>query len=397
MTKKSQEIYSKFGANERAIIDKISNKVFKHTVIHLVGFKMKLQWKGWLQYLIFVPILTGIFLVGLIFYFLIDGFVAWIILGIAFILFMKILLDIITIKYKIRFPEFRPIRNDDKDFFDLIRLRTSCRSFQTKKLEKNDFNELMESVQQNLAEPKFSTGKIRFEYISNPIRVWPTVNATEFLVAIAPKEYDRLTIVEVGRILQKIVIDATRMGLATCWIGPGADHRSITSQLGGRFDSEKDNVICVCAIGYKSKYVPLFIKIFSQKMRKRLSLDSLFFNSHKMDTSIDTSQEPYARFLRSYESCQWAPSSYNGQTTRGIVISDNNKITRIDFMAVTSAKYYAAIASGIWCTNWELSCNELKIEGKFVRLPDAEIGLSESQKNNGTPIYDISWVINEKE
>jgi len=101
--------------------------------------------------------------------------------------------------------------------------------------------------------------------------------------------------------------------------------------------------------------------------------------------------------LKGYESCQWAPSSYNGQTTRGVVIADNNAVRRIDFMAVTSAKYYAAIASGIWCANWELSCSELKIEGKFARLPDSEIGLSESQKNSGTPIYDMSWVVNEKE
>ena len=29
---------------------------------------------------------------------------------------------------------------------------------------------------------------------------------------------------------------ATRMGLATCWIGPGADHKSIVTKMGSRFD-----------------------------------------------------------------------------------------------------------------------------------------------------------------
>lgn len=394
MTTKSQEIYSKFGANERALVDNIRNNAFRRLVIHIIGFKLKLQWKGWLQYLIPVPILMGLLLLSLIFYFLIGIYAAWIVLSIAFLLFVKILLDIITVKYKMRFPEFRPNRNDDKDVFDLIQLRKSCRSFQTKKIQKKDFDELMKSVQHHLAEPKFSTEIIRFEYISTPIRVWPVVNGTEFLVAIAPKEYNRLAILDVGRTLQKIVIDATRMGLASCWIGPGADHKSITAQLGDKFNAEKDNIICICAIGYKSKYVPLFISIFSRKMRNRLPLDSLFFNSHNMDIAINSSQEPYARFGRSYESCKWAPSSYNGQTTRGVLISENNKVTRIDFMAVTSSRYYAAVASGIWCANWELSCNELKINGKFIRLLDSEIGLSENQKNEGTPIYNISWIIN---
>lgn len=40
------------------------------------------------------------------------------------------------------------------------------------------------------------------------------------------------------------------MGLATCWIGPGADHESITLKLGQRFDKERDHIICVCAVGH---------------------------------------------------------------------------------------------------------------------------------------------------
>jgi hypothetical protein len=391
---KSKTIYSHFGANERAIVDKISINFIRQIVIQLIGFKLKLQWKGWLQYLIPVPLLMLLLLISFIFYLLIGKLSALIILGMAFLLLIKIMFDIITVKYKIRFPESRPKRNDDMNVFDLIQLRSSCRSFQTKKIQEKDFKELMESVERHLAESKFSNEKIRFEYISIPIRVWPVVNGTEFIVAIAPKAYNRLAIMDVGRTLQKIVIDATRMGLATCWIGPGADHKSITSQLGERFNPERDNIICVCAIGYKSKYIPLFINIFSRSMRQRLPIDSLFFDSHKMDTSININQEPYARFGRSYETCKWAPSSYNGQTTRGIIISEDNKVTRIDFMAVTSSRFYAAVASGIWCANWELSCNELIIDGRFSSLNNTEIDLTESQSNAGAPIYDISWVVN---
>ena len=99
---------------------------------------------------------------------------------------------------------------------------------------------------------QIGTRAVRFEYVSQTLTVWPTVNASEFLVAIAPLEYDKLAVIDVGRTLERIVADATRMGLGTCWIGPGADQRSIQRHLGDRFDPARDHVVCVCAVGYRS-------------------------------------------------------------------------------------------------------------------------------------------------
>ncbi len=394
--KKTQDIYSKLGANEKAIIDKIRNNTLKRIFIEIIGLKLKLQWKGWLQYLIPIPILLGLLLIAFIAYLLGAKYLYYGFAILAMLLSIRVIFDIVTVKYKIRFPESKPKRRDNQTIFDLMRLRHSCRSYQIKKLTEEDFNELMGSVKKQLAEPSFSQKKIRFEYISTPIRVWPVVNATEFLVAIAPKEYNRLAVMDVGRKLQKVVIDATRMGLGTCWIGPGADHKSITSQLGKKFDPEKDNIICVCAIGYESKYIPIFIKIFSTRMRKRLPVEALFFSDYKMNESIDIHHHPYNIFQRTYESCQYAPSSYNGQTTRAVVVSNENTVQRIDFFAVTTSRYYAAVASGIWCANWEMGCEELEIEGKFKKLGADEIDLTMEQRQKDVPVYDMSWVLNSK-
>jgi nitroreductase len=394
--RKKQDIYSKLGANERAIVDKIRNNILKSVFIGIIGLKLKLQWKGWLQYLIPTPIILALLLIAFISYLLGTIYVYYAFVILAILLSIKILFDIVTVKYKIRLPESKPKRRDNQTIFDLMRLRHSCRSYQIRKLTEGDFKELIESVNKHLAEPKFSNEKIRFEYISTSIRVWPVVNATEFLVAIAPKEYNRLAVMDVGRTLQKVVIDATRMGLGTCWIGPGADHKSITSQLGEKFNPEKDNIICVCAVGYESKYTPLFIKTFSKRMRTRLPVEALFFSDYKMNESINIHQNPYRMFQRTYESCQYAPSSYNGQTTRAVVVSNENVIQRIDFFAVTTSRYYAAVASGIWCANWEMGCEELEIEGEFRRLGTDEIDLTKEQKSKGIPVYDISWILNSK-
>ena len=56
------------------------------------------------------------------------------------------------------------------------------------------------------------TTPIRFEYVAARLTVWPGVGAHEFLVAIAPRSYDRLALIDVGRNLQKVLLHATRMG-----------------------------------------------------------------------------------------------------------------------------------------------------------------------------------------
>ena len=391
MKQKTKDLYERLGANERDLIDKISSHALKSIAVRLIRLKLKLQWKGWLQYLIPVPMLLVVWLIWLIVYLLGGGYLGMVFAIIGSLLLAKVLFDIITVKFLIRFPESRPKRQDDMHIFDLMRSRHSCRSYQKGKLSESDHKELMESVNKHLAEPKFSSEEIRLEYISTPIRVWPVVNATEFLVAIAPKEYNKLAVMDVGRTLQKVVIDATRMGLATCWIGPGADHKSIIPQLGERFNAETDHIICICAIGYPSRYTPLFIRIFSKRMRSRLPIDSLFFTTHAMDQSIDPTQAPYKAFQRTYEACQWGPSSYNGQTTRAVVLTNKEKFSRIDFFSTTTSRYYATVASGIWCANWEMGCEALGIDGEFRRLSEAELELTDVQKNAGVPVYNISW------
>jgi hypothetical protein len=224
--------------------------------------------------------------------------------------------------------------------------------------------------------------------VKAPITVWPVVNARQFLVAIAPAKYNRKAILDIGRALQKIVIDATRIGLGTCWIGPGADHRSVKAHLGERFDDKQDAIICLCAVGYKSWYTPLFIRVFNAQLHKRMPLSGLFFTDDAMTQPLPTDNAPWGAYGRSFESCQWAPSSYNGQTTRCVAKQTDNG-HRFDFYAATSSRYYAAVATGIWCGNWEMGCRALGIDGQFQQLTADEHGLT--AEDDTPPHHDISW------
>ncbi len=190
---------------------------------YLKQLKQRLQFTGWLQYfptgflaLILLLIAKIISILGFVSVALVVGFVAVLLLAI-------LIFDLITVKLHLHPQERLPERNDNMDVFDLMRRR---RSFQNHKLTSVHYKEIMKSIGANsemTSNKMFGKEPIRFEYVAEKLTVWPVVGANEFIVAIAPKTYNRLAVIDIGHSLQKVVVEATRLGLATCWIGPGAD------------------------------------------------------------------------------------------------------------------------------------------------------------------------------
>ena len=359
--------------------------------------KVRLQFSGWLQYIIhaiwvlIMLIIAGIgWLIGLW-----PVLLFWVPLGIAAFLGVALVGTILVVKYGMHPAERIPSSRTDLDMFDLMRERHSCRSFQSRSLTEEHHAELMEAVRfHSRQENQLGHEPIRFEYVSAPLTVWPVVGAHEFLVAIAPREYNRMSIIDVGRSLQKFVLRATRMGLATCWIGPGADQKSIVQHLDGKIDLAKDHVICVCAIGYESMFKPLLIRVARVLQHKRLPLPELFFSDPTFRLPLNIDSPPFNEYGRCYEVCQWSPSSFNGQTTRCAAVIDQNEnqgnLSRFDFYAATASRYYAAVALGIWCANWETGCNAIEKRGHFAALSSKE---RDCEEVSDLPRYDVSWLV----
>ncbi|OIK23175.1 nitroreductase family protein [Streptomyces malaysiense] len=359
--------------------------------------KARLQFTGWLQYVLdAVPSLAFCLVaaagraIGAL-----QGIRFWLPAGVALLLFVVFVFDLVTVKFGLRPAEALPGRRDGLGAFDLMRARRSCRSFQSRDLTADHRAELLEAVRSYTTPGRLIGGRpVRFEYVAASLTVWPVVGAHEFLVAIAPRTYDRMAVVDVGRSLQHVVLHATRMGLATCWIGPGADQKSIVEHLGDRFDPEKDHVICVCAVGYRSSFKPLALRGMQLIQRRRLPLTSLFFADPSFRKPLDVTRPPWATYGRSYEVCQWAPSSFNSQTTRCVAVADRStgaeRPARFDFYASTGSRYYAAVALGIWCANWETGCRALGLDGHFAVLTPEERRV---RGLPGLPRYDVSWVV----
>ena len=357
----------------------------------ILDLKLRLQFTGWLQYIppvlgaVAFLVLAGVGrLIGAA-----QAVLVWIPLSVAGLLFALATFEIVAIKLGVRPGEPMPRPLDGLDAFDVMRARRSCRSFQRRKLSDAHREAILGSARAATTPGALLGGApVRFEYLAAPLTVWPVVGAHEFLVAIGPKAYDRLAIVDVGRSLQHVVLGATRMGAATCWIGPGADQTSILRHLGERFDPERDHIVCVCAVGYRSHYVPTFVRLLTRTMRWRLPLNDLFFADPELRTALDITAPPFATFGPCYEACRWAPSSYNGQTTRGVGVATAQGV-RMDFYAATASHYYAPVALGIWCADWELGCQELGLAGHFEVVAAEARGVSAARD---VPHYDVSWI-----
>ncbi len=334
--------------------------------------KLRLQFTGWLQYM--PPFVGGtvvLALAGLSALVRLPAALVTTLLVIAAAAYAVGLFDLVTIKAGLRPREHRPPRLDGLDAFDLMRARRSTRAFQAADLTDEDRAALLaDAADATRTERLLGSSPVRLEYIAHRLTVWPVVGAREFLVAIAPRAYDRTAVIDVGRSLQRVVTAATRRGISTCWIGPGADQSGVAAALGDRFDPERDHVVCVCAVGYRSRFLPLLVRVMNARMHRRRPLAGLFFTDAAMTAPAPTAEPPFAELGRTYEACEWSPSSYNGQTTRAIVGVDERGVSRVDFVASTRSRFYAPVALGTWLANWETGCEALGSRGHARVLGD---------------------------
>lgn len=271
-------------------------------------------------------------------------------------------MDVIIVKYQIHPEEAIPKRVTYKDMFHVMRERKSCRSYQNKKLSAEDLGFVKRIIDEEITDAnaiaEFGDG-IKFMYADGHLNVWPVVNATE-------------------------------AGIATCWIGPGADHRSIAKLLGKNYDEKKHHILCVCAIGYASKYVPLLIRGMSARMRRRHPLETLFLYDDVYSQNLIDKEKILEVYGEIFKACQWAPSSFNAQPTR-CLITRHGSSPRFDFFTIKESRHYSPVAAGIWLANWELGCYARGIKGDFTFESPSE----SMKQDDGYQHYEVSWIENQ--
>jgi len=191
--------------------------------------------------------------------------------------------------------------------------------------------------------------------------------------------------VDFGHCLERVILEATKLGLGTCWIG-GTFHRSAFAE---RARVEEGRLIpCVTPVGVAAQTKSLTERAMRVLAGSsgRLPWRELFFADAG---AAPLSPEAAGAFAEPLECVRLAPSAANKQPWR--VFSDP-KASTFHFALSRQHVYDRSISTvslqevdlGIALCHFELACRERKLEGSWRR--DAQPKLPEGLE------YIASWI-----
>jgi nitroreductase len=269
---------------------------------------------------------------------------------------------------------------------EAINIRSSIRNYSKEKLDSN----LIEKINELLSTPKIGPfdNKPRFVLIEKPkAREQEKVrlgtygfidNAAYFIGGCIEKS--AFSEVDYGYSLQRIIIELTRLGLGTCWLG-GSFRRKDYRKL---LNTQKNEIIpCITPVGYKStkksRRERLGLVFSDGSLRK--DFNTFFFENNFETPIIFNPEDNYHKAL---EAVRKAPSAMNKQPWRVLKIEDKYHfyLKRDSIVGTTKASDLQKVDMGIALANFKLALEELNVQGKW-HIADPNIGNLE---------YIITWI-----
>ena len=261
-----------------------------------------------------------------------------------------------------------------KSVIDIIRERTSWRTYHPELIEENLKNELNEIVKLSNIKSPFDSGKekCRFELISVPefdpeeqkqLGTYGMISgAQEFIVGVSNRTEHYKS--NFGYLFETIILKATELGLGTCWLG-GTFNRTIFSQ---KANCEEDVVPAITPIGYPAKRRTRE-KIIRRVVRakKRKAWNELFFQENFEN---DLPSENLGNFNTVLEMVRLGPSAGNKQPWRIVKEQNSNNfhfyVKYPEGKLAASYRPFVRIDLGIAVCHFDLTTKELGIKGDWI-------------------------------
>lgn len=251
---------------------------------------------------------------------------------------------------------------------ELIKKRTSVRSFDEKNIGREIIQKLEEYISKTNEEAKI---KVRFILTNNnniaagkgeKLGTYGVISgANAFIIGVLYTNEDAL---EFGYLFEKIILFATDLGLQTCWLG-GTFKKSDFQQ---NIDLLKNEFIpIVSPIGYK-KEKPRVLESMMRSFAgsdKRKPLEEIFFEEN---TSKPLSEEKAGSYAIPLEMLRLSPSASNKQPWR--IIKGDNKY-----------HFYLCRTKGYGLPNYDLQKNDIGIAKCHFEVTANELGLKGKWEN----------------
>ncbi|NIV29502.1 MAG: hypothetical protein GWN58_08320 [Anaerolineae bacterium] len=188
-------------------------------------------------------------------------------------------------------------------------------------------------------------------------------NPPHLLVGVMPEESDAARL-DLGYVLEQAVLEATRLGLGTCWVTGSYDAQRAGEAVG----LEAGEVAAaVCALGYPAQarwghFHDRTVRLLAGGHRRK-PLTDIVFSGHWGEPWTPEGADP--TLVAVLEHARVAPSATNRQPWRFVV--------RPDYVALALAKP-APIDGGIVMAHFALASAALGYAGRWdVRLEDATL------------------------
>lgn len=201
-------------------------------------------------------------------------------------------------------------------------------------------------------------------------------NAPHLLVGILPAESDRARI-DLGFVLEQVVLEATRLGLGTCWITGSYD----AEKAGDAVALEAGEVAAaVCALGYPAEegYGQLHTRIVRRLAggHKRKPLTDIVFSTRWREPWSPEEADP--TLVTVLKHARLAPSAHNGQPWRFIVDDEDLILTLV------KPRF---IDAGIIMSHVTLASAAVERPGRWqIRLDDEALAQSLDLPRGVTPV-----------
>lgn len=139
---------------------------------------------------------------------------------------------------------------------------------------------------------------------------------------------------QVGYYGEKLVLEATKLGFGTCWVGGSFDHNF--------FNYYDEEVVCIVAIGYVTKKL---------SMREKLIHNVLHNSDHHNKENLKSTREITDMEQKAFEAIQLAPSAKNRKVIKLNFIDEEVVISTIndyhfDMVDLGIAKYHFELVTG---------------------------------------------------
>ena len=285
---------------------------------------------------------------------------------------------------------------------DIIRRRRSVRTYSDKEFSDDLKNQVMNIVGRREAgpfgnTPQFTLVEKELAHREQKVRLgtYGIIQGARYFIAgtvdwggeSGNGESDNMVDVDFGYLMEGIVLEMTRLGLGTCWLG-GALHRGDYLQV---LDiDDKTRIPAVVALGYPGNGLNAVGSVFRFTIRAdhRKPFGQIFFDG---DFQHPLTQKTAGRYATTLEMVRIAPSAANIQPWR-IVMEEQNLHLFLERVpgfrtlagAVMQATDMQRIDLGIAMRHLETAAGQLSQTGSWQRVDVSHI-------NAGNNEYIITW------